>query len=108
MRELTSSAIVRTRSIGWRVNSATESTAPSDAIDDVRHDGVVVGVARVLDDRHQPEVDLAGLDEIGAARRHVEAQRDVGPGVEALDQRPRVEIADGAEADDRDPAATPS
>ncbi len=33
VRELTSSAIVRTRSIGWRVNSATESTASRDAID---------------------------------------------------------------------------
>ena len=67
----------------------------------VGHDRVVVGVARVLDDRHQPEIDLAGLDEIGAARRHVEAQRDVRPRGEALDQRPRVEIADRAEADDR-------
>ena len=33
VRELTSSAIDRTRSIGWRVNSATESTAATDAID---------------------------------------------------------------------------
>ena len=33
VRELTSSAIDWTRSIGWRVNNATESTAATDAID---------------------------------------------------------------------------
>ncbi len=33
VRELTSSAIDWTRSLGWRVHPATESTAPSDALD---------------------------------------------------------------------------
>ena len=106
VRELASSAIVRTafHRLAREQRDRIDGAARGDR--HVRHHRVVVGVARVFDDRHQAEVDVARLR---GGRRSAPARRSaahVGPGVEALDQRPRVEIADGAEADDRECGAT--
>ncbi len=54
-------------------------------------------------DRHEAEVDLAGVQQLRADRRHVEAQRDAGIAIEAVRERTRVQEADRADANHATP-----
>ena len=62
-----------------------------------RHHVVADRSTQQLDHRHEPEVDLAGVQEVRAHRRHIEAQRDTRITVEAIRERARVQEADGAD-----------
>jgi hypothetical protein len=66
----------------------------------------------IFDRRDQPEIDLVGVEQLGAARRHVETQAEssrlrgmaasagqVGLLLEAVHEWTRIEVADGAETD---------
>ena len=95
VRELVSSAMVRTRSIGTDVKSATDRTGPSDAMAQSGDDRVAV-TAQVLDRRDQPEVDVAVMQERRARARQVVADVEaIGPAIQSVDQWARVEIRDG-------------
>ena len=57
-----------------------------------------VAAAQVLDRRDHPDVDRAFVQERRALRRRIEPQREqVAAQLQAVDQRPRVQIIDGAE-----------
>ena len=83
VRELVSSAIERISPIGLRVNIATESTASRRRNRDARHDEIFVAQPErltpgVFERGDQAEVDLVRLEQLGAARRHVEADPKSG------------------------------
>ena len=48
-----------------------------------------------------PDVDGLLVQQRGALGRRVEAQREAGADLEPVDQRPRIQIGDGAETDHR-------
>ena len=78
-----------------RQNSATEATGPSEVIPrsgTIRY-GVVA--AQELDRRNHPEIDGLLVQQRGAFRRRVEAQREVcGFELQSVNERTRVEVAD--------------
>ena len=105
VRELVSSATVRTRSIGTLVKTATDATGPSEPMAMPGTHDVVVA-AQVLDRRDEPEVDLARVQQ--AAQRAGTSKRTSKRSacrLEPVDERPRVEVLDRAEAE---PAHAPT
>ncbi len=77
------------------VKSATEATGPSDAME--TPGTMLYPRTRVLNRGNQTEIHLVCVQQRGTTRRHIEAEAEAaGLGLETVDQRPSVEVADGA------------
>ena len=73
---------------GVRQNSATDATGPSDTIARSRDEPIASWPRRILDRRDHPEIDGVLVQQRGALRRRVEAQREQRAlQLEPVDQR---------------------
>ena len=108
VRDDVSTASVRTSRSGLpqKQRDRSDRTVRSDA--DARHDAIARPV-EIRDRRHHAQIDLAGVEQPRALRRRdrTAACTRSGTRVEAVDERPDVEVVDGAEPDRPLHACTP-
>jgi hypothetical protein len=66
---------------------------------EIRNDRVSRRAAQVFDRRNHPEIDLPRVQQRGALRRHVEPEiEQIGPLVQAVDERPRIQVSNRTQA----------